>query len=270
MYIAANRRSLSFLVLALLSLLARRCSACVIQGGMDSGECVPGDVFAAKAPFCADTIGGAGNAGYSVCVPKELPWFPNLTTTNKDAWVRAQWARTVARRVAIESGNSPPDVQSWEGAKLDASDYHFTNNADCANAFKNFFCYMNFPRCSPEGASLLVCRSVCQNFFAACRFSDDMNRCYDNPQFYGAATQEADTATDSNGLYIHHRFFLPGMPFKSVEYAVNPTPLIGGVMSPMLVVCTPSLPGGAAAVAAEGAAALALAAAAALLLRPAE
>ena len=55
---------------------------------------------------------------------------------------------------------------------------------DCQNAFRAFFCWSNFPRCNAEGMSLILCGSVCENFFKACRYAKDLWRCgpteYDN------------------------------------------------------------------------------------------
>lgn len=44
----------------------------------------------------------------------------------------------------------------------------FTGNTDCQNAFKNYMCYLNFPRCDDEERSLILCRTVCENFVKAC------------------------------------------------------------------------------------------------------
>jgi hypothetical protein len=47
----------------------------------------------------------------------------------------------------------------------------FNGNDQCQNAFKNFACFLNFPRCDNEKKSLVMCRSVCENFFKACNVS---------------------------------------------------------------------------------------------------
>ena len=66
-------------------LLSSLSFSCVIQG-IDSGECIPGDDFSERAPFCASTIRNAigGITNYKVCVPREYKWYPNLTVTKKD------------------------------------------------------------------------------------------------------------------------------------------------------------------------------------------
>ena len=266
------------LALCVGSRLAAPARACYIQG-VDSGRCLPGNIFAAAAPFCAQSMGGADNVGYQVCVPVEHDFFPNLTLARKDAWVRASHAYVVARRRSIERTGQPPsgDVSpdsadgtptpldsAWEGGMLDESQWHFQANDECARAYRNFICHMNFPRCDAKGQSLLLCRSVCENFFRSCRIADFLNRCYDHPEWYGASSKEADINVNSNGLPVYFRYFLPGMPFRDIEYAETPK-LIGGELTPLKVVCTPSLPGGAAAAAPAAAAALLAAAAAAAL-----
>ena len=250
----------------------RLARACYIQG-VDSGTCVAGDAFAVGAPFCAQTLGSAAGASYSVCVPKEFSFFPNLTLAAKDAWVRDTHLATVARRRSIEvtgqplSGDPVPLESAWEGGMLEPSQFHFAQNDECAAAYRNFICFMNFPRCDAKGESLLLCRSVCENFFRSCRIADFLNRCYDHPEFYGASDKEADTNVDTNGLPIYSRYFLPGMPFRDIKYAVTP-PLFGGALTELSVVCTPSLPGGAAAAAPAAAAALLAVAAVVALLAP--
>lgn len=47
---------------------------------------------------------------------------------------------------------------------------------DCVNAYYNFICYMNFPRCDGAGNSLGVCTSVCENFFRACKYPVELWR----------------------------------------------------------------------------------------------
>ena len=37
----------------------------------------------------------------------------------------------------------------------------FHRNPDCRNAYKNYFCWINFPRCDAYGQSQMMCRSAC-------------------------------------------------------------------------------------------------------------
>ena len=53
--------------------------------------------------------------------------------------------------------------------------YRFNEEVDeektCMNAFKNYFCWLNFPRCDDEDESLVMCRSACENLHLACGVS---------------------------------------------------------------------------------------------------
>lgn len=238
-------------LIKVLYLLSSLSFSCVIQG-IDSGECIPGDDFSERAPFCASTIRNAigGITNYKVCVPREYKWFPNLTVTKKDIWMQDTFTYTINRRRAIEldGGSSliPIVDGSWEGGMLPKGSYHFIDNEDCATAYKNFLCYMNFPRCDETGGSLAICRSVCQNYFRACKIIEDLQRC-DNPEFYGAKYQEADDVLDNAGVSIYSRYFLPGMPFVDIKYEKKPQLIegtLGQPLTPLLTVCTPSIPGG--------------------------
>ena len=68
----------------------------------------------------------------------------------KDRWVQQQyelitgWYRT--------NHTSPAQLETMQ---------------DCLNSFKNFMCWYNFPRCSPLGVSLVMCRSVCENMMTS-------------------------------------------------------------------------------------------------------
>ena len=48
---------------------------------------------------------------------------------------------------------------------------------DCETAFRNYFCFLNFPRCDDENKTLPMCRSACINLMRACKYSADMMRC---------------------------------------------------------------------------------------------
>ena len=47
----------------------------------------------------------------------------------------------------------------------------FSENADCQDAYRNYMCWMNFPRCDDAGRSLIMCRSACENYFKSCMVS---------------------------------------------------------------------------------------------------
>ena len=127
---------------------------------------------------------------------------------------------------------------------------HFLKNTECQEAYKAYFCYLNFPRCDAAQNSLLMCDSACKSFFRACRYpyssnaNESMWRC-GPAAYYGSDEGETYLTLDTKGLPIFHRAPFPGLPFASNAPDA----------------CTPGVPGGAAGAALSGAvAALAVAA----------
>lgn len=234
--------------LLLLSLLASGGHCCHLFG-VDSGVCREQEDFAADMPFCSGVV------RYTACVPRYQPWFPNHTLLAKDAWVENTYHSVVQRRIAVESGSvRARDGEPWEGIGADVVQ-RFKSNDDCMSAYRNFVCWLNFPRCDEQQASMLLCRSVCENFVRACKYSADMSRCY-NYENFGGKEVEPDTLVDDQGLPIYLRAWFPGQPFHDNQF---------GSGESVLPVCTPSIPGGAAGSAAGWAALLVPAAAAAVL-----
>lgn len=127
--------------------LASVAESCYIQG-VDSGVCKKPEEIAADMPFCGTVV------RYPACVPKEFAWFPNHTLAAKDAWARRAYSDAVQRRMEIEAGYFPANLQLWEGDA--AAVERFTNNEACQNAYKNYLCYMNFPRCVAGGIQAVL------------------------------------------------------------------------------------------------------------------
>jgi hypothetical protein len=110
---------------------------------------------------------------------------------------------------------------------------HMSKNPDCQTAYRNLICYINFPRCDEARNSLLVCSSVCNNFFKSCGYPQQMNRC--GPfKYYGGSAPEPPASVDSNGVPSYLRAMFPGQPFTENQGT--------------LPVCTPALADGAASV----------------------
>lgn len=65
----------------------------------------------------------------------------------------------------------------------------FHRNGDCRNAYKNYFCWANFPRCDDYEQSLMTCRSSCENFFRVCGYEKDLWRCGESKYFNGYAPE---------------------------------------------------------------------------------
>jgi hypothetical protein len=232
-------------------------AGCVIANA-EAGVCTPEADVAAAAPFCGSVV------RYTACTPAQVRGYPANTIRMKDDWVSARYAQVVELRQHVEAGlwrfddagyanytgGGGPPAQRFTGASAD----------DCANAFRNVMCWLNFPRCDDSGASLAMCRSACENYFKACRYPLDMWRCYE-PRFYGGSAAEGtqnDAILDRSGNPVYTRALLPGLPFVANGYDDAGAPL---------VLCTPSLKNGAPRTAAAGAAlALTVAAAAAAVL----
>lgn len=104
---------------------------------------------------------------------------------------------------------------------------------DCVNAFRNLFCWINFPRCNERGESLIMCRSACENYFISCGFEEDIWRCGDDKYFNG---YEPEVPTIRGSEVIYMREYFPGSPWRTNKFNKENIPLI---------ICTPSLDGAA-------------------------
>jgi len=202
----------------------RGAGACHIQG-VDSGICEDPEDFERRMPFCKDVV------NYRACLPRFEELFGNHTVRNKDTWVAQQFKSIVSTRIGYETSEALQDAGVTETGEPGEVTVRFFENPDCENAYRNFFCWLNFPRCDDEDNSLILCRSVCENFFDACEYDSELWRCGD-PIFYGGAEAEVDDVLDDDGLPIYWRTMLPGQPFRDNEVDEEDNPI---------VVCTPSI-----------------------------
>ncbi|KAF1787760.1 Frizzled domain [Phytophthora cactorum] len=179
--------------------------ACMLNGA-DTGECTEPTDFDLLLPFCKTVV------PYTACLPRYQSLWYNHSGLSKDRFVEQLFTKLVTQRKIYETNTTmaDDDTDEWGGSR--AITPRFTDNSDCENAFRNYFCWLNFPRCDTEGRSLLLCRSVCENFMTACQYSSDLWRC---------------------GIPIYYRAPYPGSPFK--DNAADPD------TDKPLVVCTPSL-----------------------------
>lgn len=110
----------------------------------------------------------------------------------------------------------------------------FKKQMDCRNAFRNLFCWANFPRCDMTlKESLAMCRSACENYFITCGFVKEMWRCGD-PRYFDGYEAEKPTNVAGNDTYL--RDYFPGSPWRENKYnrRKNEVPI-----------CTPALDGSA-------------------------
>lgn len=145
----------------MLLLLPSVSQGCFIQGH-DSGECLEPEEFRADMEFCGNVV------AYRACVPKENPLWPKHDVFHKDKWVAEMYSHIVSERVRHETNETLQDAGVNELGEEGEVEIRFFENPDCQNAFKNYFCWLNFPRCDSEDASLILCRSACENLMDAC------------------------------------------------------------------------------------------------------
>jgi hypothetical protein len=108
----------------------------------------------------------------------------------------------------------------------------FYKRPDCANAFKNLFCWINFPRCDvAKDLTLPTCKSACENFFKSCRYAKDLWRCGKSKYFNG---YEPETPIMDQGNATYLRDYFPGQPFRKNKYTPR---------NNELPICTPALNG---------------------------
>lgn len=115
-----------------------------------------------------------------------------------------------------------------DSASRDEDPWLFMN--ECSRAYKNFFCYANFPRCDEFLNSLPLCVSVCENYFYNCGYSQEMYRC--GPSVWANGYEPEKPTFDEDGKPTFLRSFMPGQPFIKNLFNDDGDPL---------AVCTPSL-----------------------------
>ena len=107
----------------------------------------------------------------------------------------------------------------------------FDHNYPCRHSYKNYFCYINFPRCDPiKDLSFPTCRSACENFVKACQYSKDLKRCGKSKYFNGYFAEKPG----SDGSYL--REYFPGQPFRRNKYTLT---------KDEIPICTPAIVGAA-------------------------
>lgn len=112
----------------------------------------------------------------------------------------------------------------------------FYKKPDCRNAFRNYMCWINFPRCDmARDASLPTCRSACENFFISCGYERGLWRCGKSKYFNGYDAEAPIVSEQGNVSYL--REYFPGQPFRENKYSAK-----GGSE---LIICTPAVDGSA-------------------------
>ena len=104
------------------------------------------------------------------------------------------------------------------------------------DAYKRYFCWVNFPRCDEFEETLPMCQSVCENFFRVCGYDDDLWMCQNNMidnNYKIEVERKSITSSDNEAPYF------PGEPFKKNEYEKQKRKNVPKE------ICTPSIKGNA-------------------------
>lgn len=220
-------------------------NACYLHGS-NTGECTEDSLDPlwrqAIIPYCKRAV------DYTACVPKYqvLPasrefqrgrWF-NHTTLKKDEWVQYNVHRHVKDRIKLERNSSLKKKGVNEYGDSGRIRRRFFKHHDCVNAYKNYFCWVNFPRCDIDrDLTLPMCRSACENYFISCNLPRDIWRCGKPKYFNGYKPEDPIKGIGGNVSYM--RDYFPGQPFrenkfnpKGYEYKIC-TPAITGAASRM-------------------------------------
>ena len=264
----AGTTRLLTIVVVLLLLAGTPCpaAACYIAG-YDSGECRTYDENELYMPFCAKYV------KYTACVPLTRQTaggdWDNHTLPNKDAWVEEQAMAVVLERIRHEMNETLDELEVnevgeegevkrrfWNGDTEDPRATKFKARrggsplTDCETAYIGFMCYLNFPRCNEERQSLILCRSVCENYMIACGYDKDLWRCGD-VSYLGAEKPEVPTQDEDSGVYnVTVRAPFTGAPFRDNEFDRSDpdTPVPIPICTPSIIAAGPRHGGSAAAV----------------------
>ncbi|KAF0708158.1 hypothetical protein AaE_013330 [Aphanomyces astaci] len=194
--------------------------------GSDTGECKEQADFLQYMPFCGPIL------PYTTCVPRAQTLWYNHSVKSKDLFLAQMFKKIVVQRQLYEAdvAMQSAGVDEWGG--LGEIVPRYTENKDCQDAFRNYMCWLNFPRCDDAGRSLVLCRSVCENFFKACMQPKDLWRC-GQPQYVDGYTAEISTIANMAGVLQYYRAPFPGSPFRDNAFTADKLEA--------LAVCTPSL-----------------------------
>lgn len=155
--------------------------------------------------------------------------WTNHTVSKKDGWISSSWTEHVRLQIGYENNSTLAALNQDINGHIGQIVKRFEGNYDCQNAFKNMFCYINFPRCDPtKDLSYPTCRSVCENFFTACKYPKDLRRCGPTKYFNGYFAEKS-----ISGIYF--REYFPGQPWRTNKYTLT---------KDERPICTPATTGG--------------------------
>jgi hypothetical protein len=162
--------------------------------------------------------------------------WTNHTSDLKDKWLGNAFYTFVAERIKIETNKALRRAGTNEYGDKGRIKSRFNNHKDCVNAYKNLFCWLNFPRCDPvKDLSLPTCESACVNYFKSCGYKKDLYRCGPMEYMNGYAP-EVPQATNPDGTAVYIRDYFPGSPFAPNKF---------NKLGNDLPMCTPAIIGAA-------------------------
>lgn len=165
--------------------------------------------------------------------------YYNHTIQTKDNWVKQNCMAHTLNRNELEKNRTLKSQRINEYGDPGVIIKRFDHQPNCRLAYKNYFCWINFPRCDPvRDLTLPTCRSACENFFISCKYSRDLWRCGKSKYFNGYSPEEPILANNES---IYMRDYFPGQPFRENKYtkATN-----GAKRGSEIPICTPAIDGG--------------------------
>ena len=154
----------------------------------------------------------------------------------KDTWVHDKSGGFIRQRMELERNKTLRKQRTNEFGDDGKIRRRFYKKPDCKNAYRNLFCWLNFPRCDYKSDQTFpTCRSACENFFISCGYERGLWRCGKSKYFNGYRPEKPSKDSEGNVTYL--RDFFPGQPFRDNKF------FSGGSEA---AVCTPAIDGAAA------------------------
>ena len=160
----------------------------------------------------------------------------NSTILMKDKYVERMTETLFIERIAIERNRTLRKAGVNEYGDKGRVRRRFYKKPDCRNAFRNYMCWINFPRCDvARDLSMPTCRSACENFFISCGYERGLWRCGKSKYFNGYEPEKPIISALGNVSYL--REYFPGQPFRENKYSPKG--------NSELQICTPAIDGAA-------------------------
>ena len=152
----------------------------------------------------------------------------------KDSWVGQNSLEQISLRMDLERNKTLYNLNTNEYGDTGHIKVRFYKNKDCQNAYKNYMCWINFPRCDlSTDETLPTCRSACENYFISCGYEQKLWRCGKTKYFNGYFPEYPSSSTSGNTSYL--REYFPGQPFRKNKFIKK--------TGEEIPICTPAVKG---------------------------